>query len=68
MKLKEFFKVSKMTRKEFAQRLGVHPITVSRYENNIMEPSSSMAKRIIEVSGKMITLEDLTEYWEKKNG
>ena len=68
MNFTTFFSLSKMTRKEFAKKIGVHPATLNRYEKNIVQPSASVAKKIIEESNKMITLDDIVEPWEKKHG
>lgn len=40
-----------MTQHEFAQALGVNPMTVSKWERGVLRPSAGMKERMREIEG-----------------
>ena len=51
LKLKELRKERKLTQTELAQKLGVHNVSICRWENGVSEPSLAEVKHICEVLG-----------------
>ena len=46
MKLKEYLKVYNLTSKEFAKKLGISVVTISRYMSGERFPSKDILKKI----------------------
>jgi DNA-binding transcriptional regulator YdaS (Cro superfamily) len=47
-----------MTRAQFAARLGVHPVTVSKWCSGAMRPAWSAIERIQAATGGQVTAQD----------
>lgn len=58
MKLKRFLEDEGLTPFTFGPKINVHPMTVYRYLRGAA-PTVEIAKRIIDVSGGKVALEDL---------
>jgi len=58
MKQKQFREACGLTQVEFAKRIGVHPITVCRYEIGQRFPSVSTKKRIFAAFGVVLDYDE----------
>jgi DNA-binding transcriptional regulator YdaS (Cro superfamily) len=58
MKLTDFLASQKMTRADFAFRIGVHPVTVSKWCSGAMRPGWGVMERIHAVTEGQVTAQD----------
>ena len=58
MKLTDFLASEKMTRADFADRMGVHPVTVSKWCSGAMRPGWSAMERIQALTAGRVTAQD----------
>jgi DNA-binding transcriptional regulator YdaS (Cro superfamily) len=58
MKLTDFLASEKMTRADFACRIGVHPVTVSKWCSGAMRPGWAAIERIQAVTEGRVTAQD----------
>jgi len=58
MKLADYLAAQKLTREAFAQRLGVHSVTVSKWCSGAMRPSWPMISRVAAETGNKVTAAD----------
>jgi predicted DNA-binding protein (UPF0251 family) len=58
MRLEDYLQTTGMTRAEFARRIGVRHITVTRYVQEGRVPESSVMGKIIEVTEGKVTAND----------
>jgi DNA-binding transcriptional regulator YdaS (Cro superfamily) len=58
MTLSAFLASQKLTRAQFAERLGVHPVTVSKWCSGAMRPAWSAIERIQVETGGQVTAQD----------
>jgi transcriptional regulator with XRE-family HTH domain len=61
MDLKKYIESRRFELKEFARMIGISPSTLSNYIHKRREPRPWIRKRIIEVTGGKVGLEDLLE-------
>lgn len=59
MKIEEYLKKYRITKVEFAKRLGVNKSTVWNYISGRTRPTVSMAKKIDKESDGLITIKEL---------
>ena len=62
-KIKEYRELNKMTQKDVSKVLEVKPVTISKYESGILEPSIESLKRLAETFS--ITVDELINEEEK---
>ena len=58
MKLKEYLKVYNLTSKEFAKKLGISVVTISRYMSGERFPSKNILKKISKNTEGVVTADD----------
>ena len=58
MTLSAFLASQNLTRAQFAARLGVHPVTVSKWCSGAMRPAWSAIERIQVQTGGQVTAQD----------
>ena len=58
MTLSAFLASRNMTRAQFAERMGVHPVTVSKWCSGAMRPAWSAIERIQEETGGQVLAQD----------
>jgi len=58
MKLDEWLIKEKLTQVAFAERLGVHPVTVSKWASDKMMPRRGQFRKISQVTGNQVTAND----------
>ena len=58
MKLKEYLKVYNLTSKEFAKKLGISVVTISRYMSGERFPSKNILKKIFKNTEGVVTADD----------
>jgi transcriptional regulator with XRE-family HTH domain len=58
MKLSDYLAAENLTRDAFAQRLGVHSVTVSKWCTGSQRPSWFFLGRILEITGGAVTATD----------
>jgi DNA-binding transcriptional regulator YdaS (Cro superfamily) len=58
MTLSSYLANQNMTRAQFAARLGVHPVTVSKWCSGAMRPAWSAIERIQAETGGQVTAQD----------
>ena len=58
MKLKEYLKVYNLTSKEFAKKLGISVVTISRYMSGERFPSKDILKKISKNTEEVVTADD----------
>ncbi len=58
MKLTEFLATEKMTRADFACRMRVHPVTVSKWCSGAMRPGWAAIERIQVLTAGRVTAQD----------
>ena len=61
MDLKNYLTNLKMTHSEFADKLGVSQVTVTRYVNSTRKPSMDMAFKIQKLTKRKVKIEDWFE-------
>ena len=59
MKLSEFMQAQSLSDDDMAEKLGISRATVSRYRRGLVTPSPEVMKNIVELSGGVITANDL---------
>jgi len=58
MTLSAFLASQNMTRAQFAERMGVHPVTVSKWCSGAMRPAWSAIERIQAETGGQVMAQD----------
>ena len=64
MDLKKYIESRGFTIKEFAERIDVHPTTISNWLHYRRRPSLEVANRVVELTKGKVTIKDLLAYWE----
>lgn len=58
MTLAEFLRERGMTREQFAEQVGVHPVTVSKWTTGAMFPRRDKLAKIAALTGGAVTASD----------
>jgi DNA-binding transcriptional regulator YdaS (Cro superfamily) len=67
MDYKEYMRFKKMTQKDFAKLIDVHPNTVKNWINWHTKPGLEHIKKIEEKTKGKIKFKDIMYYWEAKD-
>lgn len=66
MDLKKYLESRNLSRKEFAEMVGVSVYTISSYITWARKPSMETGRMIEKVTKGKVTIDDLLSYWKAK--
>jgi transcriptional regulator with XRE-family HTH domain len=59
MQLSDYMQAYNLTDKELAAKIGKHRVSISRYRRGLETPSPEVIKKLVELSGGIITANEL---------